>query len=267
METQTKVWYVTGASEGLGLNLVKQLLAAGYKVAATSRNAGDLINALGSATADFLPLEVNLSNDNSVGSSLQATADQFGKVDFVVNNEDSSLEYSLDQLSDKETRAVFEVNILGMMNVIRNAMPHLRKNLDGHIFNVSSAGGLIGGYSGFSIYCAAKYAIAGVSASLAAEAKPFGIRVTVVLPGQFADSILRMSDGTDANYENNSTDRYVDPAKAAALMVDIATEENPPLYLFLRKQASSEAADDIDHVKKEKCTWERRAIHTVVEVS
>lgn len=265
METQSQVWYVTGASEGLGLNLVKQLLAAGYKVAATSRNAGDLKNALGCASADFLPIEVNLSNESSVSASLQATANKFGKIDFIVNNADCPLEISFDQLNDKEARAVFEINVFGMMNVIRNAMPHLRKNQSGHIFNVSSAGGFSGAYPGFSIYCAAKFAIAGVSESLAAEAKPFGINVTVVLPGQFGSSNQQFQDPGEVHHERISKDRYVDPAKAATLMINIATEENPPLYLFLGKQAYQAVTQKMDRLQKEMCVWETRAIDTDVD--
>jgi len=225
METQSKVWYVTGASEGLGLNLVKQLLAAGHKVAATSKNAADLRNSLGPATLNFLPLELNLSSENSIDASLRATAARFGKVDFIVNNPDCPLEISFDQLSDKQARAVFETNIFGMMNVIRIGMPYLRKNGAGHIFNVSAAVSGNGGYHGFSINSATKFAVAGVSESLAGEAKPFGIHVTVVLPCSFSTVL----------------EQHNDPAKIAALMIHKASEENPPLYLVPGRHANGDA--------------------------
>lgn len=284
METKSQVWYVTGAAEGLGLDLIKQLLAAGYKVAASSRNAGELEAAVGRWYPNFLPLEVNLSNENSVSASLQATADKFGKIDVVVNNADSPIAGRLDQMTDRETRAAFEINVFGMMNVIRNAMPHLRKNQSGHIFNVSSPVELNGGYPGFSIYCATKYAVAGLSESLAAEAKPFGISVTVVLPGHFQAINLSVDPSAVTESQvpfayqlhNSSKSRYaqeiypdgvsrsqqVDPKKAAGLIMSVALAAQPPMYLFLGKRAYENAAKKMSLVKHEMCIWETKALNT-----
>ncbi|CAM3975905.1 NADP-dependent 3-hydroxy acid dehydrogenase YdfG [Pedobacter westerhofensis] len=280
METKSQVWYVTGATEGLGLDLVKQLLAAGYKVAATGRNAEDLEAAVGHWYPNFLPLEVNLSNEDSVSTSLKATATRFGKIDVVVNNTDSPISEDSGQMSDKEARATFEINVFGMMNVIRNAMPNLRKNLSGHFFNVSSSGEFNGTYPGFSIYCAARFAVAGLSESLAAEARPFNIGVTVVLPGQFHTGNLnavtesKPSSGHMLNAQTQvehkqelypdgaAIKQQVDPKKAAALMISIAAKSQPPLYLFLGKRAFEDAAEKINLVQKDMCAWKSEALST-----
>jgi NAD(P)-dependent dehydrogenase (short-subunit alcohol dehydrogenase family) len=250
MEIQSKVWYVTGAAEGLGLNLVKQLLAAGYKVAAASANVDDLQNALGDASSDFLPLQVNLSREESVIASLQMTADTFGRIDVVVNTADDRLTGNFEELSDKEARANFEINVFGMMNIIRNTMPHFRKQQSGHIFNMSSIAGFNGNYPGLSIYCATKFAVAGLSESLAAEARPFGIKVTIVLPEQFRTSIDHPQDKTI------SVHQPTEPAHTAALMISVAAAEEPPLYLFIGKTARQAANEKMQSLKNDMCLWQ-----------
>jgi len=278
MKTESKVWYVTGASKGLGLSLVKQLLAGGYKVAATSRNIEDLENAVGNGNPDFLPLSVDLGKEQSVIDSIQSTVDNFGQIDVVVNNAGYGLLGSLEELSDKEARANFEINVFGMLNVTRNAMPYLRKQKSGHIFNISSIGGFNGGYPGFSIYCATKFAVAGLTESLAAEIKPFGIHATVVLPGYFRTNFLTpgslsvpehpiddyaiVRDSQDAHQHNINGNQEGDPDKASAAMITIAEVENPPVYLFLGADAYQTAEAKISAVQKEMDQWESLATAT-----
>jgi len=249
METQSKVWYVTGASEGLGLNLVKQLLAAGHQVAATSSNMDDLQNAIGDTSSDFLPLQVNLSREESICASLELAIDTFGKIDVVVNNAEETLTGLFDELSDKQARANFEINVFGMMNVIRNVMPYFRRQQSGHIFNISSVAGVSGKYSGLSIYCATKFAVAGLSESLAAEARPFGISVTVVLPEQFRNSIAHPNQQIIENLQS-------EPEKTASSMITVASAQNPPMYLLLGKVAYQAPSEKIEDLRKEMCLWQ-----------
>ncbi|WP_332368116.1 SDR family oxidoreductase [Spirosoma telluris] len=185
-----KVWFVTGASKGLGLSLVKQLLDQGFKVAATSRNIDDLRRAVNSKSDSFLPLAVDLKAGASVEQSIKATIAHFGRIDVVVNNAGYGLLGSIEELSDQEARENFDVNVFGSLNVIRAVMPHLREQQSGHIFNISSIGGFTGNFPGFGIYCATKFAVEGLSESLAAEAKAFGINVTIVSPGYFRTDFL-----------------------------------------------------------------------------
>jgi len=280
MDSKSKVWYVTGAANGLGLNLVKQLLAGGYRVAATSMNLADLECAVGEANSNFLPLAVDLTKEDSVSASLQTAADTFGKIDVVVNNEDHRMIGGLEELSDREARATFEINVFAMINVIRNSMPHFRKQQSGHIFNISSVGGFSGGYPGFSIYCATKFAVIGLSESLAMEAKPFGINVTVVLPGYFRTNLLTSGPVSFAERQipeydivrdvqqayQQATD-YVQeaaPEKAANMIIDVAASGESPLHLFLGKEANETADQKMLEVKKDLCLWESIAAHSEI---
>lgn len=278
MESHKKVWYVTGASKGLGLSLVKQLLAAGYKVAATSRSLADLEKAVGTDNADFLPLAVDLKSEASVKASVDAAVAAFGKVDVVVNNAGYGLLGSLEELSDRESRDNFEVNVFGLLNVVRNVMPQLRKQQSGHIFNISSIGGFYGGFPGFGIYCATKFAVVGLSESLAAEAKAFGITVTVVEPGYFRTSFLTagslgvpeneiaayadVRESQAAHQEGINGNQAGDPEKAAAAMITIANTENPPMHLFLGKDAYEMADKKIQLVQQDMSAWESLATAT-----
>ena len=278
MKPQQKVWYITGASKGLGLSLVKQLLSAGHKVAATSRSLADLENAVGTDKANFLPLAVDLKDEASVNSSGNAAVSAFGQVDVVVNNAGYGLIGSLEELSDKESRDNFEINVFGMLNVIRNVMPQLRKQRSGHIINISSIGGFSGAFPGFGIYCATKFAVVGLSESLSAEAKTFGIKVTVVQPGYFRTNFL--SAGSIA-VPANQIDDYAevresqqahevsidgnqpgDPEKAVAAMIEVANAENPPLHLFLGQDAYQMADLKILSVQNDMDKWEGLATAT-----
>jgi len=277
MKPQEKVWYVTGASKGLGLSLVKQLLAAGNKVAATSRNLSELEKVVG-GDPNFLPLAVDLKDESSVNDAIKAAVSTFGRLDVIVNNAGYGLIGSLEELSDMESRGNFEINVFGMLNVIRNVMPLLRQQKSGHIINISSIGGFSGAFPGFGIYCATKFAVVGLSESLSAEAKSFGINVTVVQPGYFRTNFL--SAGSIAVPANQIEDYAAvresqhaheasidgnqpgDPEKAVAAMIAITNAENPPLHLFLGKDAYALADQKILSVQNDMDKWENMATAT-----
>ena len=262
-----KVWYITGASKGLGLALTKKLLQEGYRVAATSRNKEELKQAVEDTSNDFLPLQVNLLDESSVQQSIAKTIDWFGNIDVVVNNAGYGLVGALEELTDAESRANFEVNVFGSLNVIRKAMPYLRAQKSGHIFNIASVGGFSGAFPGFGIYCATKFAMHGFTESLAEEAKPFGIYATVVSPGYFrtnflADSSLSVPKNAIADYENVreveklhkeaiNFNQPGDPEKAADVMIAVAALKNPPVHLFLGQDAYNLATQKMESVKKE----------------
>jgi len=264
METQ-KVWYITGASKGLGLALVKKLLASGYKVAATSRNLQQLVEAVNYNGENFLPLEVDLSNDESVKQSLQQTTDKFKTIDVVLNNAGYGIGGSIEELTDAETRASFDVNVFGTLNVIRNVMPYLRGQNSGHIINISSIAGFAAG-TGWSIYAATKFAVVGLSEVLAEDVKEFGVNITVVMPGAFrtefltADSLVYAANSTGVYKAiSASHERYAgmngaqagDPEKAADVFIELSEMEKPPLRLFMGTDAKDRATKKIEILTEE----------------
>jgi NAD(P)-dependent dehydrogenase (short-subunit alcohol dehydrogenase family) len=264
---KNKVWFVTGASKGLGLSLVKELLKQGFRVAATSRNRMDLEKAVGAGGDTFLPLTVDVNNEESVEKAIKSTVDHFDSIDVIVNNAGYGLAGAVEELSDAEARKNFDINVFGSLNVIRKVLPYLRKQRSGHIFNISSIGGFTGVFPGFGIYCATKFAVQGFTESLSAEVAPFGIRATIVSPGYFRtnfldDSSLNVPKNEIADYTNVREIQSVhqnnyngnqagDPDKAAMVMIEIAEQKEPPLHLFLGEDAYALADNKIKAVQED----------------
>lgn len=272
-----KVWFVTGASKGLGLSIVRQLIAQGYPVAATSRSIEDLRKAVGSHD-NFLPLAVDLKTEKSVADAIAATVEKFGRVDVIVNNAGYGLVGGLEELSDQEARENFEVNVFGTLNVIRASLPYLRKQRSGHILNFASIAGLVGTFPGFGIYCGTKFAVTGMTESLHEEVKPFGIHATVVSPGYFRTSFLTaaslatpkntIQEYTNVRESQNAHEGSIngnqmgDPEKAATAVIRIAEEQHPPLHLFLGEDAYNMAYKKIEALKNDLETWKEVTVST-----
>ena len=277
METK-KVWFVTGASKGLGLILVQKLLAQGYHVAATSRDVNSLIKEVSAASDQFLPLEMDLVTESSVQDAVDKTISHFKTIDVVVNNAGYGQIGTLEELSDEESRRNFDVNVFGLLNVIRNTMPHFRANRSGHFFNISSIGGYHGGFPGWGIYCSTKFAVSGLTEGLRAEAKAFGVKVTLVYPGYFRTSFLSadsmgLPKNPIADYEEArqsvlahqneiNGNQPGDPEKAVAALIQISKEQNPPLHLFLGEDAYNMANTKIEEVETDLEAWKALTIAT-----
>lgn len=276
----SKVWFITGASKGLGLELARKLLAEGFKVAATSRNEASLINKLGNASEKFLPLEMDLLNEKSVQNAINKAVSHFNTIDVLVNNAGYGLLGALEELTDSESRKNFEVNVFGLLNVIRNTMPILRANQSGHIFNISSVGGYFGEFPGWGIYCSTKFAVAGLTESLAAEIKPFGIHATIVYPGYFRtdflkDSSLLLPENPIADYKevrqsenahkgDINENQPGDPVKLAEALIKVSQDQNPPLHLFLGEDAFNMANQKIASVQSELGKWKEVSVSTAL---
>lgn len=262
-----KVWFVTGASKGLGLSLVKKLLQEGYSVAATSRKTSDLVSAIGEASDHFLSLQVDLINEESVSKAIAETIQKFGKIDVVVNNAGYGQLGTLEELTDAEARQNFDINVFGSLNVIRNVMPHLRSKKSGHIINISSIAGFQGGFPGWGIYNATKFAVAGLTEAFAVEAKSLGIVSTIVYPGYFKTNFLLegslnlaqnpISDYKEARELEVIHDTQIignqpgDPNRAAASFIKLAEMEEVPLHFFMGSDAVGMAKSKIETLQKE----------------
>lgn len=265
MDTR-KVWLVTGASKGLGLSLVKRLLTEGYKVAATSRTAESLEKEVG-GSENFLPLEVNVTDEKSVRNAIAKTLETFGTIDVVVNNAGYGQLGTLEELSDKEARQNFDTNVFGLLNVMRNVMPHLRNKKSGHIINISSIAGFLGAFPGWGIYNATKFAVAGLTEAFSAEAASLGIKATIVYPGYFKTNFLlqgslRLAEHPIAEYKAARDLEVVhdtqiignqpgDPEKAALAFIRLAETENPPLHFFMGSDSFGMANNKIGILQAE----------------
>ncbi|UZT97696.1 SDR family NAD(P)-dependent oxidoreductase [Chryseobacterium fluminis] len=279
MET-TKVWFVTGASKGLGLALIKKLLEKNYRVAATTRNVQALISEIGEASEIFLPLEVSLTDDENVKSAIAKTVGHFGQLDVVVNNAGYGQIGTLEELSDKEARANFDINVFGTLNVIRNAMPYLREQRSGHIFNISSIGGYAGNFPGWGIYCSTKFAVAGLTEALAEEIKDFGVKATVVYPGYFRTDFLskesaRTPENSIPEYEaaRNSEQAHLDeingnqpndPGKGAEALIAMSEEQNPPVHFLLGSGTDEFLNNKIKTITGDAEKWSDLTFSTVI---
>ncbi|PBQ30928.1 short-chain dehydrogenase/reductase [Sphingobacteriaceae bacterium] len=277
METK-KVWLVTGASKGLGLSLVKKLLQNDYCVVATTRNSKSLIEEISNTSGVFLPLEVNLTDNIDVKKAIEKSIAHFGKIDVVVNNAGYGQIGTLEELSDEEARENFDVNVFGALNVIRNAMPYLRRQKSGNIFNVSSAGGFLGSFAGWGIYCSTKFAMAGFTEALAEEVREFGIKVSVVYPGYFRTDFLTQGSvrtpkqpiqdykaarqSEQAHLKSISGNQPNDPEKAADVLIAISKEGNPPVHLLLGNDSYEILKNKIDIITEDAEKWKSYTLST-----
>ncbi len=271
----TKVWYVTGASRGLGLSLVKKLLSEGYRVAATSRSASEMQKAVGSNDSlRFLPLEVDLTNPDAIHNSIERTVAAFGTVDVIVNNAGYGMEGTVEELDEKDMHAIFGINVFASVSVIKYALPYLRRQRSGHIINISSVAGFVGA-PGWSIYSATKSALIAFSEVLALDLQELGIKVTVVGPSGFRTGFLskeslvttesRIGDyqtvsKTRARYAAMNGNQDGDPEKAAALFIQLAENPEPPLHLWLGSNAIDRASEKIESMGQELKKWENLSV-------
>lgn len=241
-----KVWLITGASKGMGLEVAKTVLSKGDKVIATSRNLQEQIKNIGGASDNFLPLKLDITDETEVKTAIGKGIEAFGQIDVVLNNAGYYLVGSMEEISDEELRSTIDVNVFGMANIIRHVMPHLRRQQTGHIINIASNMGYIG-YANTGSYNASKFAVIGLSEALAQEVKLLGINVTVVAPGMFRTNF--MSDTTLAVVKNKIETYHVaehvemlrsfngqqpgDPKKLAEVLYEISLLSEPPLHLPL----------------------------------
>ncbi|GAB3820939.1 SDR family NAD(P)-dependent oxidoreductase [Pontibacter rugosus] len=271
----TNVWFITGASKGLGLALTKLILSKGHKVVATSRSLESLNKSIGENNENFLPLQVDITSDPEVKDAVNRSIEKFGKLDVIVNNAGYSLVGSMEEVTDEEFRQTIDVNLFGTVNVIRAVMPYLRKQQSGHIINISSNAGYVG-FPNAASYNAAKFAVIGLSEALFLEAQPFNVKVTVVAPGQFRTSFMNEGSLTftknkipvykvaeaEAMWRSFSGQQIGDPQKLVNILNDIAQIANPPLHLLLGPDTYELITNHRAQEKQEIKTWKHLTLST-----
>ncbi|MEK5056860.1 short-chain dehydrogenase/reductase [Paenibacillus sp. FSL H7-0326] len=237
---ENKVWFITGASRGLGRIWAEAALSRGDKVAATARtpeNIAELKERFGDAV---LPLELDVTDSQQVEHVVQQAHAHFGRLDVVLNNAGYTLVGTTEEADESDVRELFDTNYFGTLRVIQAALPLLRLQGSGHILGVSSAMGIVAApLIGF--YCASKWAVEALHDSLAQEVKSFGIKVTLLEPGAFATDFgsplsMKTSQGLEvyAELRNQvsvrlSTEERGDPNATADAILQIIDAEDPPL--------------------------------------
>jgi len=239
-----KVWFITGSSRGFGRHWAEAALQRGDLVAATARDTSSLTGLVETYGEGVLPLQLDVTDQVAARDTVAQTHKTFGRLDVVVNNAGYGLAGELEEISEEQARAQMEANFFGALWITQAVLPYMREQGSGHIVQVSSIGGICT-YPGFSLYHASKWALEGMSESLAQEVAGFGIHVTLVEPGPFATdwagSSLVWADSlpayatVDEAFRNDMADtsNAGDPAATSKAILALVDAAMPPLRLFL----------------------------------
>ena len=247
-----RTWLITGASAGLGRELVAAALEHGDRVVAATRHPEQLGDLAAADSDRLLSVALDVTDAEAARAVVARAVETFGSLDVVVNNAGYATTAAIEEFDENEFRAQIETNLFGVVNVTRAALPVLRSQRSGHVLQISSIGGRVGGTPGLAAYQTAKFAVAGFSEVLANEVAPLGIRVTVVEPGgmrtNWAAGAAREQVQVGADYDETvgAFVRYLadyagnepsDPARVAKVLVDVVDVEEPPRRLLIGSDA------------------------------
>lgn len=271
-----KVWFITGASRGFGALITQEALAAGDAVVATARDPKSVTDKMGDHP-NLLAVKLDVTNEAAAHEAVKAAVKRFGRIDILLNNAGYGLLGAVEEASATEVERMFQTNVFGVLNVIRAVLPEMRRRRSGHVINISSIGGYAG-YVGWGAYGSTKFAIEGITESLAQEVAPLGIKATVVEPGFFrtdfldeqslvkTKSIIEDYDSTVGAMrrfaEAANHGQPGDPVKFAKGMIKLAHAENPPLRMPFGTDTVAKIAEKNAHVESEVAQWRELATST-----
>jgi NAD(P)-dependent dehydrogenase (short-subunit alcohol dehydrogenase family) len=260
-----KVWFITGAGRGMGLDITKAALAAGHKVVATGRNTDKVANALGEAE-NLLVVKLDVTKTTDAESAVNAAIDKFGKIDVVVNNAASFYAGFFEELTQEEINLQLQTSLIGPMIVTRAVLPFMRKQRSGHIISISSTAGLTS-FEFCSAYSASKFGLEGWMLALQVELAPFGINTTIVNPGFFRTELLsedstQYADKPIADYNERRAQQMQfwkgangqqsgDPAKLAQALITVSASKQPPLRFLAGADAIITAEQVLTTLKQQ----------------
>ncbi len=268
-QAQSPVWFITGCSTGFGNEIAKAVLQRGWRVVATARNPDSLNELATGSKANLLTLPLDLEKADQISDAVAKALHHFGRIDVLVNNAGYGYLAAIEEGEDEAVRKLFEANFFGLVDLTKAVLPGMRMQGSGNIVNLSSIGGLTS-FAATGYYHAAKYAVEGLSESLALEVGPLGIKVTIVEPGPFrtdwagrslleSKTVIPDYDKTAGERRRQSKERsgkqQGDPVRGAEAIIKAVTSENPPLHLLLGKPAIGLAEKKIALLQKDFADW------------
>lgn len=274
MQQDSPVWFITGCSTGFGKELAKLVLDRGWRAVVTARKPEQLQDLVQSYGENVLALPLDVTNKEQVTAAMQQAEAKFGKIDVLVNNAGYGYLAAIEEGEEDQVRAMFETNFFGLMDLTQRVLPGMRKRGSGTIVNVSSIGGLTS-FAATGYYHATKYAVEGMSESLAIEVAPVGIKVLIVEPGPFrtdwAGRSLLESKIVIADYDKTAGERRRqskersgkqpgDPVRGAEAIIKAVLSDDPPLRLLLGKPALDLAHKKIDSMEQDFENWEETTL-------
>ena len=264
------VWFITGASRGFGLEITREALRRGDSVVATARDPQAVLAAVPDAGDRLLAVALDVGDPAQITAAVEAAISRFGHIDALINNAGRGLVGSVEETSDDEVRAVFEVNVFGLLAVTRAVLPHLRARRSGLVVNLSSVGGFVA-WPGWGVYAATKFAVEALSEALTHELAPLGIRSVAIEPGPFRTNFL---DGSSLAIAGAQIDDYAatagaarswaadsnygqqgDPVKAAKIIVDLADRDDLPERIQLGSNAFEDVAAKLARTARDQEQW------------
>ena len=258
-----KIWFITGAGRGMGVDIAKAALAAGHAVVASGRDSGRVSKALGRSN-DLLAVKLDVTSRVDAEAAVRAAVERFGRIDVLVNNAASFYAGYFEELTPEQMDRQLAASLIGPMNVTRAVLPVMRKQRSGHIISISSSAGLSGFEFG-TAYAASKFGLEGFMDSLHAEVAPFGITTTIVNPGFFRTELLtdqstNYAEPSVQDYDERRTKELEfwkaqngkqsgDPAKLAQALITIASQEPPPSRFIAGADAIGTAEQKVADLK------------------
>ncbi len=270
MNRDNPVWLITGCSTGFGRELARLVLARGWRAVVTARDPATVADLVAGHEDRALAIALDVTCRPQIEQVVEAARKRFGRIDVLVNNAGYGYLAAIEEGEDDAVRAMFETNVFGLFDMTKAVLPIMRQQKSGLIVNVSSIGG-IASFAATGYYHATKYAVEGMSESLAIEVKPLGIAVLLVEPGPFrtnwaGPSIKQSATRIDAYAETagerrkqtaaRSGNQAGDPVRAAQAIIDAALSDTPPLRLLLGKAALELGRKKVDALTRDFDAWE-----------
>jgi NAD(P)-dependent dehydrogenase (short-subunit alcohol dehydrogenase family) len=268
-QQQSPVWFITGCSTGIGRDLAQLVIARGWRAVVTARKPEQLKDLVAGHEENALALQLDVTDRVQIASAVHEAEQRFGQIDVLVNNAGYGYLAAIEEGEDAEVRAMFETNFFGLVATTNAVLPGMRQRKRGHIVNISSIGGLVS-FAATGYYHATKYAVEGMSESLAIELAPLGIKVIIVEPGPFrtdwagrslleSKTVITDYDATAGERRRQSRARsgqqQGDPVRAGKAIIEAVLSENPPLHLLLGKPALDLLQKKLDGLQHDVDTW------------